>query len=482
MVDSSVITPGTVHVAFAISFVGAMALAFGHKLFPAGKSDASSKTGPAQTPQFLAFQRTYIGVYLLMMAGDWLQGPYMYALYDAYGFKHEEIAALFVAGFGSSMLFGTVAGSLADTLGRKRGALAYVVVYAASCVTKHWRSYEVLMFGRILGGIATSLLFSVFESWLVAEHAKRGFEPSWLSSTFANAQAGNSIVAIVSGVFGEWLAAQKPLTVLVPGTSGGAEGGDAPAVDGAIMVGGYCAPFDAAAVFLLIGGAVILTTWTENYGDMSAGSSSDGLKESLTRGLALLARDRRVLLVGLVTSCFEAAMYAFVFEWTPALTAPDAPRPPYGEIFAAMMMCCAGGTRLFGMLCERKEPQDFARPLFALAAVAMAAPVLSPTNRLLGLVAFLVFEGVVGCYFPALGTLKSKIIPDAQRSTIYNLFRVPLNVLVLLVLLSKLPTQMVFTAAASLLLAAAVLQHLLFGAMKSYRVQTEFDREPLVSV
>ena len=80
------------------------------------------------------------------------------------------------------------------------------------------------------------------------------------------------------------------------------------------------------------------------------------------------------------------------------------------------------------------------------------------------------------------GTLKSKIIPDAQRSTIYNLFRVPLNVLVLLVLLSKLPTQMVFTAAASLLLAAAVLQHLLFGAMKSYRVQAEFDREPLVSV
>ena len=71
------------------------------------------------------------------------------------------------------MLFGTVAGSLADTLGRKRGALAYVVVYAASCVTKHWRSYEVLMFGRVLGGIATSLLFSVFDSWLVAEHASQ---------------------------------------------------------------------------------------------------------------------------------------------------------------------------------------------------------------------------------------------------------------------------------------------------------------------
>jgi hypothetical protein len=28
------------------------------------------------------------------------------------------------------------------------------------------------MVGRILGGVATSLLFSAFESWLVAEHNK----------------------------------------------------------------------------------------------------------------------------------------------------------------------------------------------------------------------------------------------------------------------------------------------------------------------
>ena len=34
------------------------------------------------------------------------------------------------------------------------------------------------MLGRILGGIATSLLFSAFESWLVAEHFKvREFQP-----------------------------------------------------------------------------------------------------------------------------------------------------------------------------------------------------------------------------------------------------------------------------------------------------------------
>jgi len=146
--------PGTVHAAFVLSAVLFGALTFGKSMI-LGKETSTNSDG--QTPAFKAFQRTYLTVYLLMMAGDWLQGPYMYALYDAYGFAHEEIAALFVAGFGSSMLFGTVAGSLADTLGRKRGALAYVVVYAVSCVTMHWRSYEVLMLGRVLGVIATSL-------------------------------------------------------------------------------------------------------------------------------------------------------------------------------------------------------------------------------------------------------------------------------------------------------------------------------------
>ena len=42
-----------------------------------------------------------------------------------------------------------------------------------------------------------------------------------------------------------------------------------------------------------------------------------------------------------------------------------------------MMLCCAAGTRMFGFFCERREPQDFARPLFAAAAVALLAPVVA---------------------------------------------------------------------------------------------------------
>lgn len=38
----------------------------------------------------------------------------MYALYQHYGFDRGDIGRLFIAGFGSSMIFGTIVGSLAD--------------------------------------------------------------------------------------------------------------------------------------------------------------------------------------------------------------------------------------------------------------------------------------------------------------------------------------------------------------------------------
>ena len=39
---------------------------------------------------------------------------------------------------------------------------------------------RVLLLGRLLGGISTSLLFTSFESWMVAEHRARGYpENGW---------------------------------------------------------------------------------------------------------------------------------------------------------------------------------------------------------------------------------------------------------------------------------------------------------------
>jgi Sugar-tranasporters, 12 TM len=80
--------------------------------------------------------KKYLFVYLMAALSDWLQGPYVYALYSEYGFNQHQIAQLFVAGFGSSMIFGSFVGSIADWGGRRFFVIIFAVVYAASCMTK----------------------------------------------------------------------------------------------------------------------------------------------------------------------------------------------------------------------------------------------------------------------------------------------------------------------------------------------------------
>jgi MFS family permease len=64
-----------------------------------------------------------------------------------------------------------------------------------------------LFFGRVLGGISGTLLWSVFESWLVAEFNKLMLEETdaSLSAIFSMMTTSNTCVAIVAGLIAEYL-------------------------------------------------------------------------------------------------------------------------------------------------------------------------------------------------------------------------------------------------------------------------------------
>merc|ERR1719321_647618 len=185
---------------------------------------------------FRQFQIKYLLAWSLCVLADWLQGPYVYALYEAYGYTREENARLFVAGFGASFVFGTFVAGLADTLGRKRMVLVYCALHIASCMTKHVNHFGVLMVGRITGGIATSILFSVFESWLVYEHSMRhSFPGTLLSYNFSLMWFVNYLVAVVSGLGSQSFVDMLALRPVI----------------GPIHFGGYLMPFDLAILAIV---------------------------------------------------------------------------------------------------------------------------------------------------------------------------------------------------------------------------------------
>jgi hypothetical protein len=79
-------------------------------------SSSSSTSTSDEDATFNKFRLNYITVYLFMMAADWFQGPYMYALYTQYGYAIDKIGRLFILGFASSMISGPIVGAAADKL------------------------------------------------------------------------------------------------------------------------------------------------------------------------------------------------------------------------------------------------------------------------------------------------------------------------------------------------------------------------------
>jgi len=301
-------------------------------------------------------------------------------------------------------------------------------MYELTALSTRSSTLRVLVLGRILGGTATSLLFSAPEAWLVGEHSRLSLSGAELGEIFGWAYFGDGIAAILAGQIAGYVSARK-------GT----------------VFSGVTAPFEVSILFLVAGAAMIAATFSENFGgsSLSAASSNTGVLTSLKLAVREMLADRRILLTGLVQSLFEGAMYIFVLQWPPALTALARGRPvPFGKVFSCLMTACMIGSSLFGVLLSTKvtvEASMACMLALACAALTLSAHVLHAESSVYRqgdgalhalVAAFLVFETAVGLYFPSIGTLRSKYVPDAHKGTMVNLFRIPLNLIVISTFLS----------------------------------------------
>lgn len=354
------------------------------------------------------------------------QGPFLYSLYhEEHGVSSSLISTLFTTGFLSGALSAYVTGTLADRHGRKAACLFFCVTYALSCVLTMIPSVPLLFLGRALGGVSTSLLFSVFESWMVTDFHRRGLGAKGgdLSRTFGVMSTLNSVVAIASGVSSEWLVAAS---------------------------GTRRAPFAVAAGLLAVAFWVISTRWEENYGDSAATAQGGAEKKAAAAAapkpkLWEMLKDPRIVCLGLGSTMFEGSMYLFVFFWGPALTsarkyeaamgggsaARGAGGLPYGIIFASFMAAVLAASLLFNIAMDRKLLK-YTYLLIGILGVSDLVFYLleQPRGEQMTFWLFCLFEACVGMYWPCMGYLKGQLIEDGMRAQLYSLLRVPLNVFV----------------------------------------------------
>ncbi|UPX19196.1 uncharacterized protein EKO05_0009465 [Ascochyta rabiei] len=400
----------------------------------------------------------FFPIYLLVNAADWLQGPYIYPIYkDEKGLSEETVAFLFLIGFVSAGVSASFAGTFADRYGRRTACLAYCVLYSFSSFTLLADDIRILFVGRVLGGVCGTLLWSVFESWLVAEFNQLMLEDtSVLGGIFSAMTILNSLVAICAGILAEWLV----------GTAGTAK-----------------APFLASIGCLSAAFVAIAKFWGENYGASHRDASENAtlLQQeeaetvqstmSTTKStLKYILRDTNILVLALASCFFEGSLFLFIFFKFPALKlshklAGSKEELPFGLIFAILMCSMMLGSLLYNNITTASTTFPAKRVLIGTLTVASACFFIPGHFRdeRITLWCFCVFELCCGVYYPVMASIKGKLIDDSSRASVYTVLRIPLNAFVVLALSTTKEGEShrdtVFTTCSGLLLVAALAVH-----------------------
>lgn len=127
------------------------------------------------------------------------------------------------------------------------------------------------------------------------------------------------------------------------------------------------------------------------------------------------------------------------------------------------------GSSIFKLASAKKENLvKIPLVLHAVAAGAMALTTVFLHNKTLVYFMFLIFETTVGMFYPSYGVIKSEKIPEDVRSTVMNIFRIPLNAFVVLLLLKiKYLSSGVVFAVCTVAHAMAFVSYLYFFNTKS---------------
>jgi len=207
----------------------------------------------------------------------------------------------------------------------------------------------------------------------------------------------------------------------------------------------------------------------------------------LGKAWQIVRKDPLLLVLGLTQTCFEGSMYLFVFLWVPALQEHASESTlPFGYIFASFMISMMLGSLLYTTILYQQtnsnssnDKNDYddinIKPgtlddnlivlhgkmsslVCAVSALSLAVSISCADERY-RFWAFCVFEGCVGMYYPIQGTLRGTLVSNEHRATVSSLFRVPLNIFVVVSLLTGVSEarNKVLTAASVLLSISAVM-------------------------
>jgi len=353
----------------------------------------------------------YLVAFVLTRSAMWAKAPYLYTLFmTVHKFSMAEIGILYLVDAVAALIFGPITGQLADKYGRKLFCHCYNISIIINLLLRMQGSRILAYLAQIVTGFGAGLICTTFEAWVVSESEKE-FEgyikeaERFRKRLFKNSNVLDAAVSIItSGIC---------------------------AVIYSFM--GIYAPFWISIALSALAFIVIQILWGENCPlAKSKENTSEQLKEAFNE-----LKKVNVLCIGLIEGIAMAILNIYLFSWTPILKQSTPGGMNVGFIYTTMVLTMIVGTKSYEVLivyCNFDYYMSITGCLFIQGSLLFLTYYV---NSFLARMIFLaLFNGMTGFYNPLNSIVKSNILVDKYRALLMNLFRIPLNVYVIVVLLT----------------------------------------------
>lgn len=376
------------------------------------------------TKEFQVFQSGFLSGYSMVILCELIAAASFYHTFISLHLTLEKITMLYITTITASTLAG-VATEIVDVGTRKDKCVISAMLYSISMFSILFGGhYEMILLGRIVYGVASSLHHTSFESYAVHEHSSLGFPEDWLGHTFSLLTHCMALMAALSGILGQIAASTGQL--------------GCPAL--------CCALFAVSAAYMVI-------TWEKDLNSPRFMLSS--FIYNMNSTISAVRSNKQILLLLTISSLCEASMLVFTFYWAPwmsALASEEDERISYEVLFSCLIMSSMLGNYFFQLFSSSA--------LGGYGGTFQAVLLCSSVSYFLGAVfqtpmlAFLISLAVHGCmggYYPAVGFFRGKLMVPELRSTAMIILRVSSLLLAVLLLATIHHNPMYLLGACSLL-------------------------------
>ena len=353
----------------------------------------------------------YLVAFVLTRSAMWAKAPYLYTLFmTVHKFTMAEIGILYLVDAVAALIFGPITGQLADIYGRRMFCHCYNFSIILNLLLRMQGSRFLAYVAQVVTGFGAGLICTTFEAWVVYESEKEFGSHTKEAETFRK------------NLFKKSNIYDAAVSIITSGIC-------------AIIYSylGIYAPFWISILLSLLASIVIAVLWDENR---PLKESKDSFGVQLKKACEELKKVN-VLCIGLIEGIALAVLNIYLFSWTPILKQSTPGGMNVGFIYTSMVLTMIIGTKSYEVLinyCHFDYYISITGCVFIQGVLLYITYIDSSfLHRMLYLA---LFNGLTGFYNPLNSIIKSNILVEKYRALLMNLFRIPLNAYVIVVLLT----------------------------------------------